>query len=93
MERLVILAEDQTITAQLLPLLLESFLKEHSEVLATTAPQPQLKLVDVVLAAEKQAVLHALAVAGNNKAKAAEILDIPRSSLYYKIEKLGITLH
>ena len=94
MERLVILAEDQIISAQLLPLLLESFLKEHSEGIgAATSQPPRLKLVDVISAAEKQAVLHALAMAGNNKAKAAEILDIPRSSLYYKIEKLGITLH
>lgn len=93
MERLVILAEDNIISTQLLPLLLESFLQEHSDVLKTAALPPQRKLVDVVLAAEKQAILHALAAAGNNKAKAAEILDIPRSSLYYKIEKLGIDLH
>lgn len=92
MERLVILAEDNIISAELLPLLLESFLKETSGLIGIAAHQPRLKLADVMLAAEKQAVLHALAAAGNNKAKAAEILDIPRSSLYYKIEKLGIVL-
>ncbi|WP_371365981.1 Anaerobic nitric oxide reductase transcription regulator NorR [Sporomusa rhizae] len=90
MERLVILADNNTISANLLPLLPENFSKETSGINGTTAHQPKLKLADVVMETEKQAVLNALEATGNNKAKAAKLLNIPRSSLYYKLEKLGI---
>ena len=31
-----------------------------------------------------------LAIAGGNKSRAADILDIPRTSLYHKLRKYGI---
>ena len=39
---------------------------------------------------EKERILSALEKTGGNKAKAARILDIDRTSLYYKMKKLGI---
>jgi DNA-binding NtrC family response regulator len=40
--------------------------------------------------AEKQAITKALREAGGNKSKAARMLKIDRSALYYKIKKLGL---
>jgi len=48
------------------------------------------KLDQVVAEAERQAITNALKITGYNKAKAAEILGIPRSTLYYKIQSLRI---
>lgn len=39
---------------------------------------------------EKQLLLHALEQAGNNRAKAARMLDISRTTLYEKLRKYGI---
>jgi len=40
--------------------------------------------------AEKQVIVKALREAGGNKSKAARMLKIDRSALYYKIKKLGL---
>lgn len=40
--------------------------------------------------AEREAIVAALKAAGGNKTAAAQMLDIDRSMLYYKIKKLGI---
>jgi len=41
---------------------------------------------------EKETILKALNKAGGKKAKAAKFLNIPRSTLYYKMELYGITV-
>lgn len=51
-----------------------------------------LKLREAVAEAEKQVILTALQICGYNKTKAAEILGIPRSTLYYKIQNLNLKL-
>ena len=39
---------------------------------------------------EKQLLLHALEQTGNNRARAARMLDISRTTLYEKLRKYGI---
>ena len=40
--------------------------------------------------AEKEAIGNAMKLVKNNKAKAAKILNIPRSTLYFKLKKYGM---
>ncbi len=91
MERLVVLADGNAISARQLPLVLENLQKNESGEKPELATQFKtlLKLEETLLAAEEQAIMLALDAAGNNKAKAAKILDIPRSTLYYKLQKLA----
>ena len=39
---------------------------------------------------EKQSIIKALEIAGNNKSKAAQLLNIDRKTLYNKIKQYGI---
>ena len=45
---------------------------------------------DVMEAVEKKMVRRALEMAGGNKTKAGEILGLPRKTLVYRMERLGI---
>ncbi|MCG0275285.1 MAG: sigma 54-interacting transcriptional regulator [Thermosediminibacteraceae bacterium] len=86
-ERLVILAEDSKILAEHLP----QSIKKYFEDISGNIKKTEIKTLDQVVAeAERQAIKNALKITGNNKAKAAEILGIPRSTLYYKIQALQI---
>lgn len=86
-ERLVILAEDGMILAEHLPQSIRRYFEEKG----VEQNKVSLKKLDEVVAeAEKQAITNALKIAGNNKAKAAELLGIPRSTIYYKMQSLKI---
>ncbi|KJS81419.1 MAG: hypothetical protein JM58_16620 [Peptococcaceae bacterium BICA1-8] len=82
-ERMVIMAEDDKITEENLPISLKltKFKKIYYE---------GSILGEVADRAEKEVIRQALEGASGNKAKAAKILGIPRSTLYYKMNKLGI---
>ncbi len=90
MERLVVLADGNSISAKQLPMVLENLQRLEDGEKPELAAQFKtlLKLEETLFAAEQQAIMRALEVAGNNKAKAAKILDIPRSTLYYKLQKM-----
>lgn len=49
-----------------------------------------VKLGSIVASHERYAITNALQRCNNNKAKAAKLLGIPRSTLYYKLKTLGI---
>lgn len=44
----------------------------------------------VTAAAETEAIINAMKAAGNNKANAAKLLNIPRSTLYFKLKKYNL---
>ncbi|MHB2156441.1 helix-turn-helix domain-containing protein [Calditrichota bacterium GD2] len=48
------------------------------------------RLKDAVAAFEKEHILNILRRTGNNKEEAAKLLDISLSSLYRKMDELGI---
>lgn len=87
-ERLVILAENGVIRDDMLPNTILNYfdIKKDNLSLQVTS----LNLEKVVQEAERKAIMEALRLSKNNKAKAAEILGIPRSTLYYKMQVLGI---
>ena len=76
-ERAVILADSETLTASLLPLEVE-FADSHSE--------QSLSLEEV----EKFHILKVLKIAKGNKTKAAEILGIGQTTLYRKLHEYGL---
>jgi len=56
-----------------------------------TTASTGMSLKDLIEAAERQAIINALKETGNNKAKAAKLLDIHRTGLYQKTKKYNIT--
>ena len=87
LERLVILADGETLGLEDLPK--ELF---PSERIASGADVPSGSLPSVTAGMEREAIAKVLAEEGNNKALAAKKLGIPRSTLYYKMEKLGMNV-
>jgi transcriptional regulator with PAS, ATPase and Fis domain len=87
-ERLVILAEDNEICVQDAAFLENEFKDPKSE----DAPfNTFLELEMASLEVQRETILKALSCANYNMVKAAKLLGIPRSTLYYKIEKLHIS--
>jgi transcriptional regulator with PAS, ATPase and Fis domain len=83
LSRVTCLLERDTIQPYDIPF----FLRQTKEPTGGVAPTSLGGLID---AAEKDAVLSALASAGNNKTAAAALLGIHRTHLYKKIKKYGI---
>ena len=83
LSRITCLLERDTIQPYDIPF----FLRQAKEPTGGVAPTSLGGLID---AAEKDAVLSALASAGNNKTAAAALLGIHRTHLYKKIKKYGI---
>lgn len=86
LERMVILAEDEVIRHESLP----EFLRIKTPSGMIDGYRGSIKLTEVTHQAERQMIMEALEKSNNNKLKAAKILGIPRSSLYYKMKTLGI---
>jgi PAS domain S-box-containing protein len=84
-ERLVVLADGEIIKKEHLP---GGFAASKG---FSAVAHPAGSLTELAEEAEREAIRAALARAGGNKARAAEILAIPRSTLYYKMKSLGIT--
>ncbi len=77
---------DETIRVEHLPLFFRS-LSERSK-----HSQAQI-LKDLRATSERDAVLHAIRLANNNKNEAARILGIHRTALYKKMKKLNLPLN
>jgi transcriptional regulator with PAS, ATPase and Fis domain len=76
---------DETIRVEHLPLFFRSL-----SVRSDRSPAKVLK--DLRATSEREAVLHAIQVANNNKNEAARILGIHRTALYKKMKKLNLPL-
>lgn len=92
-ERLIILSEDGIIKTEYLPehMVQEVSLKGNSKTKnipnQSTSVTP---LSEVIKEAEKHAIQLALEKANQNRSLAAKLLDIPRSTLYFKINELEL---
>jgi transcriptional regulator with PAS, ATPase and Fis domain len=76
---------DETIRVEHLPLFFRS--------LSVRAERSTAKILkDLRATSEREAVLHAIQVANNNKNEAARILGIHRTALYKKMKKLNLPL-
>lgn len=84
LERAINLTDSDTI----LPVHLPVYIRQRSRKVVD-GPVRQLK--DIIEDVEKEAILRCLEYTEGNKLKAAELLNISRSSLYNKMEKYGIT--
>jgi len=80
LERAVVLAGGNEIDAEALAFML-------IEPQRTGMPEDALNLEEALAAFERRRLQEALQVAGGNKAKAARILGLKETTLYYKIEK------
>ena len=58
---------------------------------AETAPADGASLSEVVAAAERQAIASALRAANGNRREAAQQLGVSLRTLFYKIDRYGIT--
>ncbi len=84
-ERLVLLAENNTIKAQTIPFEIRNpSVTDKIKFSETASLNEQIKELEIY------AIKNALEKAGNNKSKAAELLDLPLSTLRSKMEKYGI---
>ena len=84
-ERMVVLTEGDTLTIETLP----QELKKIPEQPATSISS-DCSLGMATSALERELIVNTLAQCYGNKARAAARLGMPRSSLYYRIKKLGI---
>lgn len=85
MERLVLMASDGVITKKLIPIDVRFPGKPH-----TCFYFENKALDEIIKEIETNAIRDALLRSGGNKAKAAQILQVPASTLKSRIEKLGI---
>ncbi len=85
MERLVLLAKNNTIDKNILPIDVRFPGKQHTCFYFDNKP-----LDDILREVETNAISDALLRSGGNKAKAAQLLSVPASTLKSRIEKLGI---
>ncbi|MHC1758399.1 MAG: sigma-54 interaction domain-containing protein [Negativicutes bacterium] len=85
LERIVILAEGDTLGIDDLPHELI-----HRAFNRVTQEERPSRLSDATDGLERDSIARILAEVGYNKSVAAQKLGIPRSTLYYKIHKLGI---
>lgn len=87
LERLVILADNSLLTMDNLP---NTFRRSALMGQSFSHHEEEINLMKTTSHVEKEMILVALAEAQSNKAIAAKKLGIPRSTLYYKMRKLGI---
>jgi len=85
MERLILLSQNGVINKNILPMEVRFPGKLHTCFYFESKP-----LEDILREVETNAIKDALLRSGGNKAKAAQILSVPASTLKTRIEKLGI---
>jgi two-component system, NtrC family, response regulator AtoC len=96
-ERLVILSDGPAITAEQVrrelgnPAMITSSASAGSADAAGSGPQDRSQSLQAArTAAEREALLEALRRAGENRTKAARLLNISRRSLHYKLKQHGL---
>lgn len=87
LERAMIVAKGSVVYPEDLPVLIRNYGTENSK---QDVASCQGTLHQMLEETEKRAILEILRKTGGNKAKAAKILGIHRSSLYEKLKRIGI---
>ena len=82
-ERMVILTEGEVITPEYLPAVIARYQAKPKGVMMYT------DLTAVTEQTERELIMETLKLTRDNRAKAAKLLGIPRSTLYYKMRQLG----
>ncbi|MQL51694.1 PAS domain S-box protein [Desulfofundulus thermobenzoicus] len=85
-ERMVVLAEKEVITERDLP----KYLQEHALTYDLPRESAPSDLSAAAQRTEREIILKALKDAGGNRTVTARILGVPRSTLYYKMNRLGL---
>jgi transcriptional regulator with PAS, ATPase and Fis domain len=88
-ERIVVLARNKntdTLDASFLP---RNILGNR---IIAPPPKPEsiYSLHNILDSAEREAIINVMKITRNNKAHAAKLLDIPRSTLYFKLKKYSL---
>ncbi|KDR93859.1 PAS domain S-box-containing protein [Peptoclostridium litorale DSM 5388] len=84
-EHLIVLNREDVVDMDIVPRYIVENVKTNEK-----KDEYPLDLAAAVETVEKNAIVRALEMAMGNKAKAAKILNIPRSTLYYKMENHGL---
>ena len=87
LERLVILSDESLLTIEYLP---SNFKQSAFSLPSTEKTSQDVNLSEVTVTIEKEMIVRVLVEEHFNKAAAAKKLGVPRSTLYYKMQKLGI---
>ncbi|WIV10924.1 sigma 54-interacting transcriptional regulator [Proteiniborus sp. MB09-C3] len=87
-ERIVILSKHNKFDISYLP---NDIINAHQKSFVSQTKN-EISLNETVNNKEKELILKALKIANHNKRKAAEILNIPRSTLYFKMNKYDIEI-
>lgn len=87
-EHIVVLCKDGLVTMDLVPQYIVDAVKRR---MVENGGDDEKDINKAVAALEKKLILEALNATGFNKAKAAKVLNIKRSTLYYKIDYYNIT--
>lgn len=88
-ERIVVLARNKNtdiIDASFLP----QNLRGNIEILPAPKQDSIYDLNNILNNAEKEAIINVMRITRNNKAHAAKLLNIPRSTLYFKLKKYNL---
>jgi len=92
-ERIVVLAKNNNTNVIDLSFLPQDFIGNK---IIAPAPKPKNimdnvhDLNNIICNAEKEAIINVMRIANNNKAHAAKLLNIPRSTLYFKLKKYNL---
>ena len=89
--RCVLLASGSLVTADTLPDEIRRAGVDANEGDEPNKERP-VTLKQTAMAAEREAILHALKISGYNKSKAADILEVDRKTLYNKMREYSIRL-
>ncbi len=90
-ERLVVLTEDVSINADFLPRsILDNLQEENQARIDVVLNGDSAFLGDITSEVERKTILKTLRETQGNKTKAAQALGIPRSTFYYRLNKLGL---
>ncbi|SKC48750.1 PAS domain S-box-containing protein [Maledivibacter halophilus] len=88
-ERIVILVKNNKSEKIDIDFLPRSIIESNKE--RIKCEEEILDLNHIIHRAEKEAIINAMKISKGNKAKAAKLLNIPRSTLYFKLDKHKLT--